>query len=629
MADWSPEWVKSLPPGELPKLAAEVRERILGTVSRNGGHLASNLGVVELTIALLRVFSPPRDRILFDVSHQAYAYKLLTGRADSFGTLRQWGGISGFQKRSESPCDAFGSGHAGTAISAALGFAAARDRLGGDEHVVAVVGDASISNGVSLEALNAAAATTRRLVVVLNDNEMSISRNVGALSRLFSRLLTAPGLSRAKIAAERFGVRRLRLGRFRRIYRRWKTSVKRLFLREKVLFEDFGFQYIGPVDGHNFTWLDNALRRALQSDRPVLVHVATVKGRGYPPAEENPSAWHGVGAFDVATGRAPSPPPTGHPASRSWSAAFGDAASRLADGDSRVCALTAAMRDGTGLDAFGKDHPDRFFDVGIAEEHEATFAAGLAAAGMRPLVAVYSTFFQRAVDALVHDAALQRLPVVFCLDRAGAVASDGPTHHGVFDIALARPIPGVAIMQPADEAELDRMLRLALSLAGPSLVRYPRGSLPSEPVVAPRDEPMALGRARVLESAPAGPFVAVWALGDMIPLGRKTAALLRSEGIAAELVDARFVKPLDSDLLADEIRRGATAFLSLENAVRTGGLGTAIAEKAAALGSRLPVVRAGWPDDAFVPHAASNADLLARYGLTPEALRDALRDTLR
>ena len=643
---WSPEFVKALPEAELPALAEALRTRILETVSANGGHLASNLGVVELTIALLRVFSPPADKILFDVSHQSYAFKLLTGRVDRFGTLRQLDGLSGFQKRDEG--DAFGSGHAGNALSAALGLAAARDRAGGGEHVVAVVGDASISNGVSLEALNNAVATTKRLIIVLNDNEMSISRNVGAMAKLFSKMLTHPGIVRAKIAAERFGVEKLRMGGFRARYRRFKAAVKRLFLRN-ALFEDLGLQYIGPIDGHDLRWLRNALDKATRADRPVIVHVATVKGRGYRPAEENPSAWHGTAPFDIATGR-----PRKAGAGPSWSAAFGEALCRIAREDTRVCALTAAMADGTGLDAFAKEFSNRFFDVGIAEEHEATFAAGLAAAGLRPVVAVYSTFFQRAVDALIHDAALQRLPVVFCLDRAGIVANDGPTHHGVFDIALARAVPGVAIMQPSDADELEAMLRLALTLDGPSIVRYPRGAAPR-----PGDRPglrrpaqderqaekgnrmaegaregsageddskrttarVALGKARIVEKGKKAPFVALWALGDMLPLALDTARLLAARGIAAEVVDARFVKPLDTALLADERARGAALFATFENAVATGGLGTAVGE---ALGAPAPlpspaVLRFGWPDDVFVPHAGSNAELFARFGLTPEA----------
>ena len=619
--------VKALPEAELPALAEALRARILETVSANGGHLASNLGVVELTIALLRVFSPPTDKILFDVSHQSYAFKLLTGRADRFDTLRKLDGLSGFQKRDEG--DAFGSGHAGNALSAALGLAAARDRAGGEEHVVAVVGDASISNGVSLEALNNAVATTKRLIIVLNDNEMSISRNVGAMAKLFSKMLTHPGIVRAKIAAERFGVEKLRMGGFRARYRRLKAAIKRLFLRN-ALFEDLGLQYIGPIDGHDIRWLRNALDKATRADRPVIVHVATIKGRGYRPAEENPSAWHGTAPFDIETGR----PLKAACAGPSWSAAFGEALCRIARDDSRVCALTAAMADGTGLDAFAREFPSRFFDVGIAEEHEATFAAGLAAAGLRPVVAVYSTFFQRAIDALIHDAALQRLPVVFCLDRAGIVANDGPTHHGVFDIALARPVPGVAIMQPSDATELEAMLRLALTLDGPSIIRYPRGAAPEQPLAAQDDSKrtttsetstLALGKARIVKGAGSAPFAALWALGDMLPLALDTARLLAKRNIAAEVVDARFVKPLDTALLADERARGAALFATFENAVATGGLGTAVGEALAATA----VLRFGWPDDAFVPHAGSNAELFERFGLTPEVAVERIADAMR
>ena len=613
---WSPEFVKALPEAELPALAEALRTRILETVSANGGHLASNLGVVELTIALLRVFSPPADKILFDVSHQSYAYKLLTGRAARFGTLRTLGGLSGFQKRDEG--DPFGSGHAGNTLSAALGLAAARDRAGGSESVVAVIGDASISNGVSLEALNNAVATTKQLVIVLNDNEMSISRNVGAMAKLFSKMLTNPRLVRAKIAAERFGVEKLRMGGLRARYRHFKASIKRLFLRN-ALFEDLGFQYIGPIDGHDLRWLRDALDKATRADRPVIVHVATVKGRGYRPAEENPSAWHGTPPFDLATGL-----PRKASAGPSWSAAFGEALCRVARDDARVCAITAAMADGTGLGAFARAFPDRFFDVGIAEEHQATFAAGLAAAGLRPVVAVYSTFFQRAVDALIHDAALQRLPVVFCLDRAGIVANDGPTHHGVFDIALARPVPGVTIMQPSDTDELEAMLRLALTLDGPSIVRYPRGTAQGAQGDSKHATArLALGKARIVEKGEKAPFAALWALGDMLPLARDTARLLAERGLAAEVVDARFVKPLDTALVADELARGAALFATFENAVATGGLGTAVGEALMGVpqpAAHRPVLRFGWPDDGFVPHAGSNQELFARFGLTPEAM---------
>lgn len=622
---WSPEYVKSLPRAELPTLATELRGRILETVAANGGHLASNLGVVELTIALLRIFSPPTDKILFDVSHQAYAFKLLTGRADRFGTLRTLGGLSGFQRRDEG--DAFGSGHAGNALSAAIGLAVARDRAGSDENVVAVVGDASISNGVSMEALNNAVSATRRLVIVLNDNEMSISRNVGAMAKLFSRMLTNPGIVRAKIAAERFGVEHLRMGGFRTRYRRLKASIKRLFLRTS-LFEDLGFQYIGPVDGHDLTWLLNALDKATRADRPVVVHVATTKGRGYRFAEENPGAWHGTPPFDLTTGR----PLRSGGAERSWSKAFGEVLCRIAREDSRVCALTAAMRDGTGLERFATEFPDRFFDVGIAEEHQATFAAGLAAGGLRPVVAVYATFFQRAVDALIHDAALQRLPVVFCLDRAGIVANDGPTHHGLFDIALARSIPGVAILQPSDEGELETMLRLALTLDGPTILRYPRGAVPT---AAHTGGPaLTLGHARVDRPLPASSpqpnkatrRAALWALGDqMLALARSASALLERRGIACEVVDTRFVKPLDTALLSDELARGVVLVASFENAVVTGGLGTALGEALDDLSMttaaiRPVLLRFGWPDDAFVPHASTNAELFVLHGLTPETV---------
>jgi 1-deoxy-D-xylulose-5-phosphate synthase len=614
----TPDDVKSLPSADLAALAEALRSAIIGTVSLQGGHLASNLGVVELTIALLRVFSPPRDKLLFDVSHQTYAYKLLTERAERFGTLRQLDGLSGFLKRSESPYDAFGAGHAGTAISAALGFAAARDRLGHEEHVVAVVGDAAMSNGVSLEALNNVHSATRRLIVVLNDNEMSISQNVGSLARHLGRLLASPKYNRLKSSMERVGIRRLRMSWFRRHYYRIETALKSLFVQNAV-FEEFGLRYIGPIDGHDLPVLQNALEIAKASDRPVLVHVATRKGRGYRFAEEHPSAWHGTPAFNMETGeRKP------ESATPSYSQVMGESLVRLASKDERIVALTAAMGAGTGLGPFAKAFPGRFFDVGICEMHQGVFAAGLAAAGLRPLVAVYSTFLQRSIDTIIHDVAAQNLPVVYCLDRAGVVAADGPTHHGLFDLALLRAVPRLVIMQPRDERELARMLLTAFSQDAPAVIRYPRGAGPG--FAASEDpEPLPLGQAEVLRrlhptaGTPDAPrnHVALWSLGDMLPLAEATADALAAAGIEVTLVDARFVRPLDHALLRDHVADGVRLFATFENAMATGGFGSAVQEALADDGSAIPVLRVGWPDE-FVTHAATNAELFERYGLTPE-----------
>ena len=593
------------PEDQFPQLAAEVRARILETVSRNGGHLGSNLGVVELTIALLATFRPETDRIVWDVSHQGYPWKLLTGRAAQFPTLRKHGGLSGFLKRHESPCDAFDAGHAGTAISAALGLAAARDRLGGHEHVVAVVGDASFSNGLSLEALNNAASTTSRFIVVLNDNEMSISQNVGALSRYFGRLLSSDRYNRVKKAIEN-AAKKLHLDPLRGTYYKVEHALKGLFVRNGFV-ESLGLRYVGPIDGHDFKSLLSALAIARDSDRPILLHIGTVKGKGYAPAEAEPDKWHGVGPFDRETG-------TAKPSSPGFSAALGAALAKLADGDKRVAAITAAMRSGTGLDAFAAAHPDRFFDVGICEEHAATFAAGLAAAGMRPFVAVYSTFAQRAVDNVFHDICLQNLPVAFCLDRAGVVGADGPTHHGLYDIPLLRAFPNIVLLQPRDEAMLDKMLRAALELPSPCAIRYPRGkgvALPDGPAAA--EAPFEIGKAEIVREPPEGHDAAfwIWALGDMLAPAFDAADRLAAEGVTVGIVDPCSIKPLDTDLLLKQARAGAR-IVTLEDGCAVGGFGSAVLEALAAAGLPGALVL-GFPD--AVVGQGTQAELLADYGL--------------
>ena len=608
--------VGKLPAHALPLLADEIRERIIAVVSRNGGHLASNLGVVDLTVALLRVFDPPADKIIWDVGHQTYAWKLLTGRGDRFDTLRQPGGLSGFQKREESACDAFGAGHAGTAISAAMGMAAARDRRGGRESVVAVVGDASLGNGISLEALNTLTSVTRRLIVILNDNEMSIGGPVGAISSHLGRLLSSPRYNRWKAAAEHVG-HRLRMDSLRGIYHRTEQAVKSLFLKN-ALFEEFGLRYMGPVDGHDLGALCDALTVARAYDRPILIHVSTLKGRGHRPAELNPEAWHGVGCFDPE-GEAATPAPRG------YSHVLGERLGTLAKRDPSVVAITAAMCGGTGLTGFAQQFPDRFFDVGICEEHAVVFAAGLAAEGMRPFVAIYSTFMQRAVDCVMHDVCLQGLPVVFCMDRAGVVGSDGPTHHGVFDIAMLRCLPNLVFMQPRDEAELSRMLETAVRHPGPVAIRYPRDPAGAADAadVASTAEPLPVGVAEVVEPLTGdGPPVWIWALGDFVSLACGTAALLRGRGVAAGVVNARFIKPIDRALLRQQAELGAR-FVTLENGSVAGGFGSALAEELDTLGvTNARVHRFGWPDR-FIPQGTS-AGLREQFGLTPEALAQAI-----
>lgn len=613
-----PADIHGLDYAQLGKLAEEIRGRIIATVSKTGGHLAANLGVVELTLAMLKVFNPPADKIVWDVGHQCYAWKLLTGRAGKFDTLRCLDGISGFPRRDESEFDAYGGGHAGTAISAALGMAAARDRAGGAESVVAVVGDAAISNGISFEALNNASAEARRLIVILNDNEMSISGNVGALSHYLGRLLTSRRYNILKARIEHVA-HRLRLSPLQHIYHRVEHAIKGLFAG-KVLFEEFGLRYIGPIDGHNIFHLAKTLRIARDYDRPILVHVTTRKGHGYKAAETAPERWHGVGPFDPEKGEIPE-------SKAGYSNVFGETLSRLAAGDPRIVAITAAMCGGTGLSGFARDFPERFFDVGICEEHAAVFAAGLAASGMRPVVAIYSTFMQRAVDCVMHDACLQNLPVVFCLDRAGVVGSDGPTHHGVFDIPMLRALPNLAIMQPANEPELASMLKLAVSRDGPSVIRYPRERGPGLPVPE-TIVGIPFGKAEVVASPEGGGAdVWLWALGDMQAAASDVRDRLSAHGIRAGIVNPRFVKPVDVALLGEQAASGARLIVSMENGVAAGGFGSALAEALDSMSIDVPVMRVGWPDR-FVGQGSVSA-LRERCGLVPEAISGRILRRLR
>lgn len=579
----APADVRSLPEAELPRLAGEIRARLVSVVAKTGGHLAPSLGVVELTIALCRVFDFPADKLVWDVGHQAYAWKMLTGRNQCMGTLRRFGGIRGFPFPAESPYDAAVGGHAGVALATALGFAAARDARGGAEHVIAVVGDASLTNGISLEALNAVRHTTERLILVINDNGMSISRNVGAIARIFARQLTGLRYNRIRAAAEAAG-HRLRLFRLKAAYRALKTIVKGLLLRQRsALFEDLGLRYIGPIDGHDIPALCDALRAAAEGHVPVALHIATVKGKGYPPAERNPSKWHGVGPWAAdAAPRAARP---------TWSAAFGKALCAHAAEDARVHAITAAMRDGTGLDRFFRDFPARAHDVGICEGYALAFAAGLAAAGLRPVVALYSTFAQRAVDNLMHDVCLPNLPVVLCLDRAGVVGPDGPTHHGLYDLAMLRALPNLEIHAPGDAAALAAALAEALRRDGPTVIRYPRGPLPE--AAAPR----------LAGADPEGPVIL--ALG---PTAFWAEPVARALGLALEPVSR--VKPLPALVRA----LAGRPLITLEDAAAEGGFGAAVAEV-----HRGPLLILGWPDR-FVPQG-SDGELRAACGLDAPGLR--------
>ena len=573
--------------------ALEVRQRILETVSRNGGHLASSLGAVEIAMALREVFDPERDRVVWDVGHQAYAWKLLTGRWDEFPTLRKMGGISGFPNPKESKADAAIAGHAGVALSVAEGLAAARDRKGTDENVVAVIGDAAIANGTSFEALNNCAAATRRIIVVLNDNDMSIAKPTGSFARTLGRLTSGVRYNRVKNAAKKAG-RALRLS-FLYGFVHWVKNRLKTMMLKNVWFEEFGFHYLGPVDGHDLAALVSALTAAKEEMRPVLLHVVTKKGRGYGPAEKNPTAWHGVGPFAYPPGPdtvdlafpTDAPPAAKAP---TWSEAFGAALSEIAREDNRVVALTAAMRDGTGLAPFAAEFPGRFFDVGIAEGHMIAFAGGLAAGGMRPVVAIYSTFLQRAVDQVMHDVAIANLPVVICVDRAGVVGADGVTHQGLYDLAMLRCLPNLAICQPKDAEDLKALLVEALGRNGPTVIRYPRGR------VGKREE----GRGE--RELPANQKIAIWATGDWY--GRACEVAERVGGVA---VHARYLKPFDAKMLAEQRAKGMK-IVSLENGAVAGGLGEAIGAD----------VKFGWPDE-FIPHGTC-AELERRYGLDVESI---------
>jgi 1-deoxy-D-xylulose-5-phosphate synthase len=614
----SPADLKGLSPKDLPLLAAELREIIIATCAANGGHLAPSLGVVELTIALHRVFNSPHDRIVWDVGHQAYAHKLLTGRRERFATLRTQGGISGFPKRSESPHDAFETGHSSTSISAALGLAVARDLKKGDNKVIAVIGDGSMTGGLAYEGLNQAGHLNKDLVVILNDNEMSIAENVGALSSFLSRTITSEFVHKIKKDVESFLGSMDGLGQgMLKVAKRAEESLKGLFT-PGMLFEAFGFEYIGPIDGHNLEALQETLENVRRFDDAVLIHVLTRKGKGYPPAEKNPSLFHGVGPFEVATGKVLKAKGGG----ASYTAVFGDTLKEIAAEDEKVIALTAAMPDGTGLTPFAREFPQRFFDVGIAEQHGVTFAAGLAAEGFKPVFAVYSSFLQRAYDQVFHDVCLQNLPVVFAIDRAGVVGSDGPTHHGVFDLSYLRHLPNMTLMAPKDENELQHMIQTALDHDGPVAVRYPRGN----GVGVPLDQTfrkLPVGRGEVLRNGSDG---AVIAIGTMVHPALDAAALLAAEGIDLTVVNARFVKPLDRELLLTMAASKGQIFTVEENALQ-GGFGTAVMELFEEEDLEgVAVVRFGYPDRYL--EQGEQHDLRAACGLDAAGIAAGIRKAL-
>ncbi|OHE89177.1 MAG: 1-deoxy-D-xylulose-5-phosphate synthase [Verrucomicrobia bacterium RIFCSPLOWO2_12_FULL_64_8] len=603
-----PADVKALAAADLPRLAQEIREEIIAVTSKTGGHVAPNLGVVELTIALHRVFNSPEDQFVFDVAHQGYVHKLITCRGgEAFRKLRQTGGVSGFLSRPESAHDAYGAGHAGTALSAALGMATARDLRGSSEHVVAVCGDAAFTCGITMEALNNVVATTKRLIVILNDNEWSIARNVGAIAKYLNRLSTSQTYNKLHHDLEAFFKSWAGGVELNKLYIKWKRETKDFFV-ESSLFEKYGLRYLGPIDGHNFDQLQKNLEFARHCDVPVLLHVLTKKGKGLEVAIQHPEKFHGASPYDPVNGESVKGPPGAPP---NYQDVFGRALTRLAKADPLVLGITAAMPSGTGLSHLAAECPKQFFDVGIAEEHAVLFAAGLATKGFKPVCAIYSTFLQRAYDPIVHDVCLQNLPVVFCLDRAGLSPNDGPTHHGLFDLAYARCVPNATIMQPKDEDELVDMLHTALKLNGPAFIRYPRGAARGVKI---KDQPatLATGSAEMLRP---GSNLMIWALGPMVHDALKIAEKLATgEGISCGVVNARFVKPLDRALLLSQAAC-IPLLVTMEDHVLTGGFGSAVLEELQGAECNVAVERIGWPDK-FVEHGTNVEALRAAHGLS-------------
>ena len=602
-----PQDLKKLSFVQLKLLASEIRQFLINSVSKTGGHLAPSLGVVELTIAIHKIFNSPVDKIVWDVGHQAYVHKILTGRRNNFGTLRQFGGISGFPKRSESEYDSFGTGHSSTSISAALGMALARDILGEKSNILAVIGDGSLTSGQAYEALNHAGNSGTNMIVILNDNEMSISKNVGAMSEYLSKMRTEPKYTKVKQDIE-FILRRIpAIGdRVAKTVERLKGSLRYLLVPGE-LFDELGFTYIGPIDGHNLEVLTEVLEKAKSMQGPILIHVLTCKGKGYKPAECNPGKFHGVGPFCIESGEVikNGDRPT-------YTGVFGDTLVELAKQDSRIVAITAAMREGTGLKKFATQFPKRFFDVGIAEQNAVTMAAGMATRGIKPVVALYSTFAQRAYDQILHDVCLQKLPVIIALDRAGVVGEDGPTHHGVFDYSFLRHIPNLVIMAPKDENELRHMLYTAFHVNGPVVIRYPRGN----GLGVSMDEPMQQLTIGAAEQLKTGNDIVFLATGSMVEPCQKASELLANEGIQAGVVNARFIKPLDEQMIR-RLSRDVGIIVTVEDNVLAGGFGSAVLEYINEQNFNwVKVLRLGFPDK-FIEHG-KRVQLLTKYRLTAE-----------
>ncbi len=606
----SPADLKALRPDQLPRLAEEIRQYLISTLSNTGGHLGPNLGVVELTIALHRVFNSPEDKILFDVSHQSYIHKMMTGRTPQMESIRQFGGISGFMKRSESAHDSFGAGHAGTAISAGLGMAAARDLSGQHFDVVSVVGDGCFTCGTTLEALNNISSTTKKFTLILNDNEWSIDKNVGALSSYFTSLQETGAYNWLREHSSSL-VEKL-AGKEARDQAAKLVATARGLISPMSFFHDLGLTYYGPVDGHDIARIERILRIAQRRNRPCIIHVITEKGKGYAPALQNPPGFHGIGTYNVDNGKVA-------PAQRiTYSEVFGRCVTEMAQDDPQIVAITAAMPSGTKLNLFREQFPKRFFDVGIAEEHAAIFSCGLATQGLKPYLAIYSTFMQRCVDMIQHDAALQDLPVRFCMDRAGLSPDDGPTHHGLFDIAMLRCIPKLIMMQPKDEAELCHMLATMNELnSAPTAIRYPRGE--GEGVSLPKKGiPLPIGKAEVLAE---GRDIALLALGNMNSVAAQVKEMLEAQGLSVALINARFIKPLDEQCILG-MAKTCRLMVSLEDHSRVGGFGSAVLELLADQDCPTAMELIGWPD-AFVEHGSLSL-LREKHGLSPQAISEQI-----
>ncbi len=602
--------LQALPEEDLPALADEIRQELITSLSQTGGHLGPNLGVVELTIALHRVFNTPDDKLLFDVSHQGYIHKMLTGRRDRLATIRQHGGLNGFLLRSESEHDCYGAGHAGTALSAALGMAAARDLHHGKEHVVVVAGDAAFTCGSSFEALNNVAATTQRFIVVLNDNKWSIAKNTGAIAQHFNRITTSPAYAHLHEQAAKF-VEWIGGKRARHLAHKIETSFKQILL-PSVIFENLGFRYYGPIDGHNIPLLIRTFEFLKTQQEPVILHILTEKGKGYAPAIAKPDKFHGLGKYQPETGE------TDIVATPTYSEILGKTLATFADHDPSLVAITAAMPDGTGLIHFSQRHPNRFYDVGIAEGHAALFAAGMATQGMKPFLAIYSTFMQRAFDMLVHDIALQNLHVNLCMDRAGLSGDDGPTHHGLFDIAYLRSIPNVIQMQPKDEEEfVDMLWTMSQVNKGLMAIRYPRGTGTG---AIPKRTPqlLSIGDAEVLLE---GKDIALFGLGNFCAIAQEVSLLLAARGIEAAVINPRWIKPLDTKTLS-HFAEITNLIVTLEDHALFNGFGTAVAEHLEDEQIQTPLLRIGWPDQ-FIEHG-SLPILRKKYGLTSEAITEKI-----